>query len=417
MKSGRPSTMGWLALGAAILALPLGHAACVESSGRTYGAASTSASMGSNSTGAGQTGFDKRALLASLGAEITEHHEQFATRAEVLAQVTATLAADPTPANLTKAQETFRSATLTWQRIELMLVGPASMTSLPGGKELRDGIYAWPSVNRCAVDQELAKDDHAKPEALATKLINVRGLGALERLLFHAGDDNACAAPNALNTTGAWTAIQAELPQRRARYAASAARLVADAAKQLHEAWSAEKGNFLGELASPGPTFGGDPAKALDAVAYALLYLDTRTKDLKLAVPAGLAGCTKATCPEALELGEAKLSKAAVRENLVGFQRIYHGGAPFDSDALGFDDWLEALGATELRSELAASIAAALAAVDAIEEDDLALTLANEPKRVEDVHLAIRNVVDLYKAQLVTVLDLHPPSDAPTDND
>ncbi len=413
----RSSRLTWSALLAASLSMPLGHAACVESSSRTYGAASTSITASAGATGSGSTTFDKRALLASVGAEMAAQHAQFAERTEALAQATAALASDASEESWTKAREAFRETMLNWQRIEVMLVGPAAASTLPGGKDGRDDIYAWPSINRCAVDQELAKDDHTTPETLAPKLINVRGLGALERLLFHTGEDNACAAPNALNTSGAWTAIQAELPQRRARYAASAARLVADAAKQLHEAWSPAKGNFVAELATPGPTFGGDPAKALDVVAYALLYLDTRTKDLKLAVPAGLASCSKPTCPDALELGEAKLSKAAMRENLIGFQRIYHGGAPFDSAALGFDDWLDALGATELRAELAASIAAAIAAVDAIEEDDLAVTLAKDPKRLEDVHLAVRNLLDLYKAQLVTVLDLHPPSDAPTDND
>lgn len=405
----------WRLVAGASLALAAGHAACVESTSRSYGP--SSATNTSASTGASTSSFDKRALLGSLGGLIHSDQVAFAERAEELAVATAALAKSPTEANLTAARDAFRAAMKVWQRLEVMQVGPAATSTLPGGQGRRDEIYAWPSVNRCAIDQELAKDDHATPETLAPKLINVRGLGALERLLFHTGEDNACAAPNALNTSGAWTAIVAQLPSRRARYAASAARLVADAARDLRDAWSAEGGNFLGELATPGATFGGDPAKALDAVAYALLYLDTRTKDLKLAVPAGLASCDKDTCPEALELGEAGFSKVAVRENLVAFQRVFHGGAPFDAAAIGFDDWLEAIGATQLRAELAASIAAALAAVDAIDEDDLAVTLAEAPKRVEDVHLAVRTVLDLYKAQLVTVLDLHPPSDAPTDND
>lgn len=398
------------------LALSLGHAACIDSSSQSYGPSATGSTV-ATSTGASTSNFDKRALLANLGGVIASEYEAFAARAEDLAQAAEALSATPSDGQLETTQQAFRAAMKVWQRLEVMQVGPAASKSLPGGQGLRDEIYAWPSVNRCAVDQELAKDDHQSPATLAPKLINVRGLGALERLLFHPGEDNACAAPNALNTSGAWTAIVDELPSRRARYAASAARLVADAARGLRDAWTQAPGNFLGELAAPGATYGGDPAKALDAVAYALLYVDTRTKDLKLAVPAGLASCAKATCPEALELAEARFSKAAVRENLVGFQRLFHGGAPFDTEALGYDDWLDALGASELRAELAAAIAAAISAVDAIEGDDLQATLASDPKSVEDVHLAVRNVLDLYKSQLVTVLDLHPPSDAPTDND
>lgn len=416
MVAPKPFGVGFAALGSLAVALTLGHAACVESTSQTYGPGSTGAEAGAT-TGSGTSSFDKRALLASLGNLAATETASFADRALELEATTNVLAAEPTAAHLEAAREAYRDAMKVWQRLEVMQYGPAAPSTIPGGRDLRDAIYAWPSINRCAVDQELTKDEHATPEALAPKLLNVRGLGALERLLFDDSSSNACGAPNAINTTGAWASIADDLPARRARYAASAAALVARTAEQLSDAWAPTMGNFIGELSTPGSTYKSDPAKALDVVAYALLYLDTKTKDLKLAVPAGLASCATATCPEALELGQARLSKAAIRENLIGFQRVFHGGAPFDKEALGFDDWLDALGATELRAELAASIAAALAAVDAIEEEDLAETLKTQPKRVEDVHLAVRNVLDLYKSQLVTVLDLHPPNDAPTDND
>lgn len=405
------------ALAAAAAALTLGHASCVQSDGQTYGPGSTGGETSSTANGSNPSGFDKHALLASLGNLIAAETSAFAEHANALDAATTLLAEDGSEEHLTAARAAFRAAVLAWQRLEPMQIGPAAPSVIPGGRDLRDTIYSWPSINRCAVDQELTKSDYVSPETLATKLINVRGLGALERLLFEESTENACGAPNSINTTGSWSAIVDELPARRARYAASAATLVAQAAGELRDAWAVDKGNFVAQLSEPSDTYDSDPAKALDAVAYALLYLDTRTKDLKLAVPAGLTNCAKETCPEALELGEAKLSKDAVRANLLGFQTIYHGGAPFDAGALGFDDWLTALGATELRAELAAAIAAAISAVDAIEGDDLAVTLAKEPKRLEDVHLAVRNVLDLFKAQVVTVLDLHPPSDAPTDND
>jgi predicted lipoprotein len=398
------------------LATALGHAACVQSSSQTYGPLSASAGT-TGSTGTGAVGFDKHALLASMANLTTAELGTFAAQADALVLATETNATAPTNEHRDTAREAFRGAVKAWQRLEVMQFGPAALPSLPGGQGLRDEIYAWPATNRCAVDQLLAKGGYADAATFPKTLVNVRGLGAIEHLLFDADATNACSAANALNVDGSWSAIANELPQRRADYANQAAKLVADAAHALEHAWAPDGGNFAAALTMPSPTFDGDVARALDAVAYAFGYLDTKTKDLKLAVPAGLASCASKSCPEALELAEAKLSKLAIRENLLAYQKLFHGGAPFDDTALGFDDWLEALGATELRSEVAASISACIAACEAIEEDDLALAIENDPKSVEDLYFAVKKTTDLVKSQLITVLDLHPPSDAPTDND
>lgn len=404
----------WAGLIAAAACSTVGTIACVESSSQTYG---SSGSATGASTGTTSSTFDKHALLGAITATTRSELTAFAADTESLATATENLAGSPGSDNLAAAQAAWRTAMKRWQRLEVMQFGPAAGSSITGGKGLRDTIYSWPNTNRCAVDQQLVKSDHGDAQALAMKLVNVRGLGAIEHLLFHSESSNACSAVNELNTSGTWDSVTGELPQRRANYSAAAAALLATSAAELRDAWDPSVGNFAGELSTPGATFGGDVAKALDVVGYAFGYLDTKTKDLKLAIPAGLASCANPTCPDALELAESKFSKAAIRENLVAYQRLFHGGEPFDDAALGFDDWLQALGANELKAELAASIAASLAAVDAIEEDDLSESLALDPKSVEDVYFALKKTTDLFKSQFVTVLDLHLPNDAPTDND
>lgn len=393
-----------------------GYAACIQSTSQSYSSSSANAT-GTGSTGTAMVAFDKRALLSSLANLALGEIDGFATQTEALLVATESLQKAPTPEHLDSAREAFRSATKTWQRLEMMQFGPAAASALPGGRGLRDEIYAWPAVNRCAVDQLLANGQYAEPAMFSNTLINVRGLGALEHLLFDTEVTNACSSANALNTSGAWSAVTAELPQRRADYALATAKLVNERAHALRDAWAPAEGNFASELTTPGASYAGELSQALDAVAYAFHYLDTKTKDLKLAVPAGLSGCPSPNCPERLELAEAKLSKAAIRENIVAYQRLFHGGAPFDDAALGFDDWLYALGANDLRFELGSAIAACLAAVDAIEEEDLAEALANDPKSVEAAYFAVKKTTDLMKTQFVSVLGLHLPSGAPTDND
>ena len=79
-----------------------------------------------------------------------------------------------------------------WQQLELLQVGPAGlMGTVAGGDSLRDAIYSWPTVNTCRVDQESARRGFLN---LGAALVNVRGLDALEHLLFTTSADHTCSA-------------------------------------------------------------------------------------------------------------------------------------------------------------------------------------------------------------------------------
>jgi hypothetical protein len=222
-----------------------------------------------------------------------------------------------------------------------------------------------------------------------------------------------------MNTQGSWAAIAGELEQRRADYVATLGKLLHDRALALMAAWEAGQGNFVGELASAGngsTVYATDHA-ALNALSDALFYLDTVTKDVKLAVPAGLSDCAEVVCPEALESTYAGFSKEEVRNNLLGFAAAFHGGPRDDGEALGFDDWLAAVGAGDLATRMGDDIEAALTAVDAIEEDDLADALMSDRSSVEGLYFAVKAITDNLKSQFITVLDLEIPKSAEGDND
>ncbi len=409
--------LGGLAVVAGLALAP----SCVESHSTTHGpaSASTGAGAGRAASSGAATGFDKHALLANLGERVVlATYREFASRVGDLALACSAWKASGASSERAVAQGAWKSAMSTWQRAELMQLGPAAPMSLPGGKDLRDEIYSWPSVNACAVDQELVKAEYENEEVFANKLVNVRGLAALEHLLFDEDEENACAPQNTINAAGTWSAIVPELSLRRAAYATTLAGLVASRAAALRDAWEPSAGDYLAELATPGQRYQASAQEALNAVSDAMFYLDTETKDLKLAVPAGLAAeCATVTCPEKLELRESRHGEAALRENLLAFQLLFHGGASFDEQALGFDDWLTAAGAGELSATMAADLAAALAAIDAIPGSDLEAALATEPKSLETAYGAVKKITDQLKTEFVTVLDLELPDAAATDND
>jgi uncharacterized protein len=394
------------------IAIALGAHACVESSSSTTSGASSS------TTAAGGV-FDKAALLDHLGsAVILATYEQFVKDAAALEDAAASYAGSLSAADREAVQDAWRKAMSTWERAELMQIGPAGVSGVvAGGQDLRDHIYSWPLVNRCRVDQELVEQAYANVDAFAAEHINVRGLDALEYLLFYDGTTNACAPQNDINATGAWNAVVAEIPARRAAYALTLATLLHRTGAQLRDAWAPAGGAFVNELATAGSgsTIYGTQRDGLNAVSDALFYLEKETKDEKLAIPLGVLDCPTETCPNALELRLAPHSKQAIAENIAGFRLLFTGGPA--SDDLGFDDWLTAYGASDVAASIISALDEADAALAAIEEDDLAITLANDPESLAAVHSALKLLATELKTRFVSILDLELPKSVEGDND
>ncbi len=362
----------------------------------------------------------KRAALESWVANVIQPtYTEFRAAAAALEAAAADLAEDPTDARREAAQDAWRAAMVVWQRAEVFQFGPAGvMGKVQGGEDLRDAIYSWPLVNRCRVDQETAEQSYVDVAGFASEPVNVRGLDALEYLLWNEDAGNACAPNSTLNTSGAWAALSAaEVTARRAAYAHTLSQLLVGHADALVAAWQVAPGTFGTELVTAGE---GSAAfmnlqEALNAVSDALFYVDQQTKDAKLARPAGLANCAEATCPDAVESPFARASKEQILANLRGFQAFYLG-APAGEEGTGFDDILVAVGAETLAADMATRIEDAITAVAAI-PGTLTEALAADRDAVVAAHAAVKGVTDLLKTQFLSVLDLEPPASAASDND
>ncbi|MEC7947806.1 MAG: imelysin family protein [Myxococcota bacterium] len=314
---------------------------------------------------------------------------------------------------LVAAQESWVAAMVTWQQLELMQIGPAgSSLSAVGGQDLRDEIYSWPTTNPCRVDQETVAGGYTAPDFFEVSLVNAYGLDALETLLF-SGPGNACPNQVDINSSGSWAALgDAGVATARAAYAAALVDGVADTAAQLAGAWDPDGGDFAGKLAMVNvETPYASEQEALNAVFNGLFYLETATKDRKLAVPIGLRDCAAATCPDDVELWASGTSLAAIEGNLIGFQALFTG-----AEGGGFEERLEAAGHADLAVEINDKTDAALARVRSM-DGSLVEILASSPAEAEALHADVKAVADLLKGDLATVMMLEIPSEAAGDND
>ncbi len=399
-----------VALGCGLLALAI---ACeVSSSGSSSG----------NGAGEGGTlpdgGVFRRAdLLEAFGTCAQRQASAFVPAAQALE--TALVAAEATPdaTTLAAAQQAWRGAIEAWSVNEMLQFGPGGPKSRAGGRDYRESIYSWPLGGRCGIEEKIV-DKSYEDGSLAGALVNVRGLLAIEYLLFYTGADNACAPSAAINATGSWAAIAPdELTRRKIAYARHAAELVTQKAQEIESAWDPASGNFLAEFSAAGNTrtYQSD-AIAFNVVSDSLFYLEYELKDIKLAHPMGLRNCAAVACPDDVESTFAKHGKAQIRQNLEGAKMLLVG-CDENHTGLGFDDMLYAARQEPLSRDMLTALDQAIVACDAIVSDDFGAAILNERDKVDAFYTAVKTVTDRLKSDFVAVLDLEIPRRVEGDND
>ena len=364
--------------------------------------------------------FDRSAMLANLARNVVlPTYETFAEDAAAMVPAVMaycdSLGGPDEAATRAGALAGWAAAMSTWQRAELMIIGPASKD----GDALRDLIYSWPIVSACAVDGDvmLLRNDPTSYD-IGERFPNRRGLDGLEYVLHTTSLDSVCSAQ-----PPGWEELnEAERRAARCAYALVATRDLANQALLLRDAWRPEGGDFASELASAGKD-GSSFATiedGLNAAFGALFYLDTKTKDAKLGKPAGLllnvCGTTGEACPQALESQYAHRSKDNVAANLHGFEMMFFGNSPDGIEGSGFDDYLRALGADELADHFETETGDARATIDAL-PDSLLELLTSDLDAVIQAHSEIRDVTGPLKQDAPDLLGLKIPEEAGGDTD
>lgn len=355
----------------------------------------TESSPGLNAPSPGEhpdTGYSAEASLQQIDAQVRATLEQFRNDATELREAARTFALDPNTGDRAPVQIAWRAAMATWQRAELFRFGPAADVSLPDGTGLADQVYSWVvSTNACRVDQETSAASYSQLENVREQAINVRGLDALEYLIFNDSEDNRCLPNAAINSSGEWDDLGDGLPLRRAAHAAILADDLEQSAEELLEAWDNTGGLADSESFDT-------PLDATAAVVGAMLYLDTATKDRKVGVPAGLVNCAAETCPEDVESKFAGVSRENIRGNLEGLQLL------LGTEGYGISDQLIDVGASQLATDLDNATQAALDAVDDLGEVTLRDALESDLDGVVGVYDSIKALTDRIKGELIDEL-------------
>ena len=372
------------------------------------------------------TGDDaRRAVLADIGENIVlPALRDFDTDAIALQTAAATLAAMPGDATaLDEARAAWRTAMASWQRNEVLQVGPAGRSTNPdavaGGQDFRELIYSWPfTLDECALEEAANNGDAVD----GTTPINITGFGALEHLLFTDTPPGACAS-------------QPDAAARAAHISRLANRLALLAAS-LRSRWEPAEDNFLEQWSTAGLSSSvtyARPQDALDAVSIALFYAEKVTKDRKIALPTGLpaTGLTcsdPVACPEFLESRLSRTSGANLVVNVQTFRDVFTGV----DGGMGVNDLLIGIDRQDLADQIVAELDAVLAQLTDI-EDDLGFDAAVEAITDRDECINafssssglppcallghMKTAMDTFRGPIVAALGLAVPSSSAGDND
>jgi predicted lipoprotein len=361
--------------------------------------------------------FDRTALLTHIATNVyLPLHADFEAKAALVAPRIAAycdaLDAGTVGDTQTAARTAWADAIDSWERIDAVLVGPAAMDN----KALRDRIYAWPLLSPCGLDRDTASR-WADPASysITTKLANVRSLLSVEYLLYTTETMHGCAT-----TPTGWDALGADLPRARCRLAEVIAADVHAAAAQLHMAWRPDGGDYAGVLARAGRGSSIRTAhEGVNQISDGFFYADRLVKDMKLGEPAGITanvcGTVQTPCDREVELRYADRATFAIRANLDGLRRVFTGSGGA-TEGPGFDDFLSALGSTDVADRMTASIDTAIANAKAIPDSFLGALTSSYPAIVT-THTSVKVITDDLKSQFLTVLALEIPDDVAADND
>ena len=302
---------------------------------------------------------------------------------------------------LTAQQEWFNTM-IQWQELEVMQVASlgSSLTTV-GGEDVRDNIYSWPLNNPCRIDQVTATQDYTSTDFIDKALVSMRGLDAIEYLLF-APLETECPSQVPPLSDGTWQALSdSDIQGRRLDYALVLAQAIQVDLVEEQTLWTQEFPLDLYE----------SDVKALNAVFNGMLYAEEMIKERKLHHPLGLKDECSVDCHLEVEGLYANISTEFLVANLRGLAAVVEG-----TDSGGFRQVLIGVGEKGIADEFEQTIDVLVTQLEEINEP-LVDVIGSNPEKLDDLQEDLSNLTSLLKWDIATVLEMEIPQTSAGDND
>jgi len=325
-------------------------------------------------------GFDRRAMLDNIATNIIEpQHEAFFAEALALQSAIHTLQADLNLQNLTTAQAAWKRAAYEWAKCELFSSQRIML--------LHNQINKW-ETNTHFIENFIAGDEELDSAFIETIGSTAKGLPAIEYLIFEPAQDNAAVLDQLASNT------------RRLDYLVALADNLIFKTEELLNVWSRAGVKYLETFITADGEGNNSQSTISRLTNEMVVYLDD-ILNRRLEIPLGrnTGGTIQ---PESLQAWRSGYSAALIQSRLEGFQWAFNGG-----EGIGFDDYLDFLGATYEGEPLSAVInqrvERVLGTLERLEAP-LYQLLAQDPEQVRTLTAQVRNLFILVRVDMVSWL-------------
>lgn len=248
----------------------------------------------------------RRIMLHDVGQNvIVPSYEALVAAADAQVAALQALEAQPDAAALAAAQGAWRRTRSAWKQTEAFAFGPAAT--------LRSAAKIdWSPIRADRIESAIRGSSGFDSATIEDLGANVKGLLALEYLLFDADGDDAEVLAALSGSAG-----------RRA-YARALGENLRDQAALLRDAWSPTGGNFAAQLDTAGQGSAAYPKvkDAVDAVVNQLIFVSSDVAVRQLQAPLGTDAHPR---PDLIVAARSGSGLADVIDGVTGIQNVYFG--------------------------------------------------------------------------------------------
>ena len=341
--------------------------------------------LGSCSGGGGSSvsSFDQSAMLKQLiDNVILPSYQDVSKQAQSLDASLQALCSSVNESNLLAAQEAWKNTQGALKGIEGFSFGPYKKSGLDAKMDF------WPT-RPDDIESTINNNPELTQEAAANLGAPVKGLPALEYLLFNPAGDNA-------------TIVSALSNSKRCTYLKALGQDLNANATLLYNAWAPDQGSYGLSLAMAGQGSQDYPSlnTAINDIINNMSSMIEQAKDTKLGKPLGYkdGGVPQ---PNSVESPYSRYSLQDLIRNFEGLQDFYLGSYNGNS-GLSLHAFVQSK-SVNLASEMEIAIAKAITALKAIPEP-LSQSVVDQAALVDAAYIEIRNVQDLLRGPISSLL-------------
>ncbi|MCB1138051.1 MAG: imelysin family protein [Leptospiraceae bacterium] len=321
-----------------------------------------------------------------------------------LEQAATTFQASPGTANLQVLRDRWLATAKKIKEVEGVYFGPSGSLFLDAN--LDPGMRGYSVCNRtsdCAtsVDSIIAGASTISTTSVGNQGVGVRGITAIEYLIFDDGSGNSSLSN-----------VSAALTGRRLQYLVAACGDLVNTAGQLYNNWDPAGQNFGRQIAraGAGSNVYSRQLDAISAIISALLTISENLQDTKIGFPAGLSAKSGGTThPDSVEYPYSNASLEAIEASVLALRLIYTGSEDPEERAAGLDDLVAAQN-PDLNEDIKNQIEKVLERVSEIRNASgtLRAAIAGNPASVTSLHNEVRNLRILLATDLVSSTGASP---------